>query len=110
MSLLNRGTRVQTQHGHIEDGEFILVPIEDLVTPRGGRICSANRFWTIRDGKYAQFYKTYGSPQCNPNEMVCNSIVANRAARLAEKGCVETVVKIEMAFVPPGLDGYDIQS
>lgn len=104
-ALIN-GVRVQTANGHIQDGAWILVPVEDLQTPRGGRICSGSRWWILRDGKFAQFYRSYGSAQCNPSEGVARAIMDARRGSCERAGYSETIIKVEMAFIPHDCSDY----
>jgi hypothetical protein len=78
--------------GHKVDGDWILVPVEDLTTPIDGRICRAKRWWAVTEANEVLFYQTYHSPQCNVNEAIVKSLVV--------RNDFESVKFIEMAFVP----------
>lgn len=71
-----------------DDPMYLRIPLEDLKTPKPGRLCVGPRYWAIHDGD-ALFYRAYSSPQCN----VYESIVRRLAPGL-------DCVFVEMAFVP----------
>jgi ribosomal protein L17 len=74
---------------HKQDGNWILVPVDDLIQPKDCHICMVNRWWVVNDDNEVLFYKTYNHPQCNTNEAIARNIAKT------------TYVKfIEMAYVP----------
>lgn len=53
-----------------EGGKWIGIPVSTLRRPHAGRLVKAPASWiVVTKGAcaWAVFYKTYGSPQCNPN-------------------------------------------
>lgn len=95
--------RIETKHGHIAEGKWILVPLDDLKTPRGGRIVTGPRYWAtvMRGGiRYVLFHQAYYSPQCNAMKSIVEHIVSGSLYKEipgAEAGEIEFV---EAAFVP----------
>lgn len=102
--------RIETKNGHVSEGKWILVPLDDLKTPRGGRIVIGPRYWAVvsRGGvKYALFYQAYYSPQCNAMKSVTEHIMNNGLYKeipgLDGTGEVEF---IEASFVPHRCSDY----
>lgn len=82
------------QEGHRREGRWIFAPIDDIRTPKPGRICFGPRWWAVTNSGEVLFFDTYGSPQCNIHQSL--------VARLG-KGfdAPETHPRfIEMTFIP----------
>ncbi|HYN54355.1 MAG TPA: hypothetical protein VES38_06595 [Methylotenera sp.] len=75
---------------------WIKMSVEDLTTPKAGKICFHPAYWALTDDGCVLFYKSYGSPQCNMNEEIVKRI------RPALK-----VIFIEIAFVPHTCSDYN---
>lgn len=55
----------QLRPGHRRQGKWILVPLEDITTPKAGRTCHGPAYWMVTENDEVIFFETYGSPQCN---------------------------------------------
>lgn len=78
---------------HIQKGNYILIPIQDILTPQDGRMCFANRWWIITKNHEVIFFKNYNNPQCNTDNRV-----ASRLCEICEDAI--TIEFITMAYVP----------
>lgn len=102
--------RVEVKNGHIAEGKWILVPLDDLKTPRGGRIVLGPRYWAVvtrAEVKYALFFQAYYSPQCNVMKTVVEHIMGNNLYKEIPglEGTGE-VVFLDAAFVPHRCSDY----
>jgi hypothetical protein len=69
------------ESGHKIVGDFVLVPLYDIITPKHNRIVMTERWWALTSNDEVLFYKYYGrfysSPQCNSNfkivEQICST-------------------------------------
>lgn len=67
--------------------DYTLMPLEELTTPKEGRVVKLNRWWLVHDGK-ALFSED--RPQCN--------YFRSAVELLAPKGCA--IEFIPVAYVP----------
>lgn len=78
----------------MQDAEnYIRMPIAELTTPTGGRLCVVNHWWAITENEEALFYRTYGSPQCNSDPRVMEKITQGRPIKTRN-------VFLPVAYVP----------
>ena len=75
--------------------EWIYMSLEDVQTPKPGRICYGPRWWAVNEKSEVMFYGSYGSPQCNQNKQIVERI-------RPECG----VVFLEFAFIPHNCSDY----
>ena len=65
------------ESGHKIVGDFVIVPLYDIITPKHNRIVMAERWWALTSNDEVLFYKYYGrfysSPQCNSNFKIVNA-------------------------------------
>lgn len=84
---------MELEHKHIKKGNYILVPMKDILTPKDGRMCFANRWWIVTKDHEVIFFKNYDNPQCNTiknvTERLC--IICKEAV---------TLEFIDMTYVP----------
>lgn len=66
--------KVKLKEGHTSSGQWILVPISDITTPKDGRICYCDRWWRVTENDEVLFFKAYTSPQCNSNPEVIKHV------------------------------------
>lgn len=59
-------------HTDYDKAPWRKVPIEELTTPKPGKIVRCGRWWAITKDGFALFYKS--SPQCNPDKAVIEHI------------------------------------
>tara|TARA_R110000868_G_scaffold246606_1_gene503197 strand:- start:44 stop:334 length:291 start_codon:yes stop_codon:yes gene_type:complete len=86
--------------GHREQGRWILAPVDDISTPKPGRICYGPLWWKVTDNNEVLFFDTYGSPQCNTNK----AIVERRGFGF---DAPKTTPKfLEIAFLPHRCSDY----
>jgi hypothetical protein len=78
----------------MSEDKWIRMSLEDLKTPKPGRICYGPAYWLVEDGQ-VKFFKGYGSPQCNMHESIMR--------RLHPEG---ELVFLEVAFVPHRCSDY----
>lgn len=91
---------MQIDSAHRKEGNWIYVPLSDLITPKAGRICLGPRWWAITENKEALFYKYYGSPQCHQQKEVVDRVFKH------PKGEPYEAVFLEAAFVPHRCSDY----
>ena len=53
---------------------WIKMKVEDLLTPKEGRVCYGPRWWAVTEDDCVLFYKSYNSPQCNTVKSICEHI------------------------------------
>ena len=82
------------EKGHRLHGRWILAPVSDITTPKGGRRCYGPSWWIVTDADEVLFFERYTSPQCNSNEAVMRKY---RGSFGAPAG---TPKFIEMAYLP----------
>lgn len=88
------------QDGHKVCGRWILAPLEDIKTPKPGRICYGPRWWAVTPDDKVLFFDTYSSPQCNINRSIVERLGKGFNAP-------ETIpVYVEMAFLPHNCSDY----
>lgn len=85
---------------HIRNGRWIHVPVDDITTPKSGRICMGPRWWKVTDENCVLFFEAYTSPQCNPSKSVVESSGKGYDAPQTKP------VFIEMAFIPHDCRDY----
>ena len=73
---------------------WIRMTLEDLATPKPGRICKGPAWWAVHDG-CVLFFKSYASPQCNAHKAIIERI---------RPDCTPTF--IETSFVPHRCEDY----
>lgn len=88
------------EEGHTSLGRWILVPVADLTTPKGGRLCMANRWWAVTENDEVLFFDTYCSPQCNPNRSIVERLGKGFDAPST------TPRFIELAYIPHRCSDY----
>ena len=76
--------------------DYIRMSLEELTTPKAGRLVVKDHWWALTENGEALFYKTYTSPQCNTSRQI--------AAKLGPGGTVATFVPL--AFVPHNCGDY----
>lgn len=91
---------VKLMEGHKSSGEWILVPISNLTTPKDGRICYCNHWWRVTEDNDVLFYRRYTSPQCNSNKAVMERVGK------AFDAPITTLQYIEVAFLPHNCSDY----
>jgi hypothetical protein len=68
--------------------------LEDIRTPKAGRICIGPRWWSVHNGD-CLFFRGYYSPQCNKDEEILKRI------------CPELErIYLDMAFIPHSCGDY----
>ena len=75
--------------------QFIRMPLSELTTPKGGRICMADMWWAVTDDGYALFFKAYYWPQCNAVKAIVERIRPDCKA-----------VFVPFAYVPHNCSDY----
>ena len=80
----------------IDMSKFIEMSIEELTTPKAGRLVHAGAWWAVNDKGNVLFYKHYTSPQCNTNKEIVKRI---------RPEC-ERQEWIEVSFVPHNCHDY----
>lgn len=75
--------------------KWIKVSVDDLTTPKPGRICKGPAWWAITDDGFALFYKSMSSPQCNADKRIVERVRPDCTPRF-----------IEMAFVDHNCGDY----
>ena len=81
----------------IDKSKYTYMSLEDLQTPKAGRICRGASWWIINEKNEVMFYG--GSAQCNANEVT--------AKHLQEKLYPEYRTEfVEMAFLPHRCSDY----
>ena len=73
---------------HTISGKYILAPIEDIITPKEGRVVFMERWWNVTEDDKVLFYRSYASPQCNSNK------------RIADHLCDYRDIKTKTVFIP----------
>jgi hypothetical protein len=89
-------TWAKLKEDHIADGDYIRAPLQDITTPKEGRVCLLNRFWLVTGDGEVLFYRTYEAPQCHANEEAVKQLNAQLLAGPANW----RVEKIPVAYVP----------
>lgn len=84
-----------TDHHEYSAYPWITMHVDDLTTPRHGRIVMGGRWWAVTPSGCVLFFKSYASPQCNTER----SIVERVRPRLELRW-------IETAFVPHNCAEY----
>lgn len=88
------------QEGHKKQGRWILVPADDIKTPKPGRLCYGPRWWCVTENNEVLFFDEYWSPQCNTSKSIVERL-----------GCGFDAPKttpqfIEIAFLPHNCSDY----
>lgn len=60
-------------HTDYDKAPWRKVSVEDLTTPKPGRLVMGGRWWAITKDGFALYYKT--SPQCNSNKAIVEKIL-----------------------------------
>ena len=66
--------------GHRTSGRWIFASVDDVTTPHPGRIVYGPRWWLVTDANEVLFFDTYGSPQCNSSQAICERLGAGFGA------------------------------
>lgn len=82
------------------DSKWIRMSMDEVTTPKSGRICYTDRWWVVTRNNEVLFYKSYTSPQCNHNKAVVDHALRN--IQIVE--C--TVQFIPVAFIPHRCSDY----
>lgn len=53
---------------------WLKMSLEELTTPKEGRVCRLGRWWAVTEQNEVLFFKRHTSPQCNYNVEVMKSI------------------------------------
>lgn len=100
---------IQTQFGHYWHGNWIVVPMDDIIVPRTGRVCMGQYWWLVTGNNEVLFQGSYASPYCNRSEHVMrhlldkfNTMHATAAGNPVVKDCRY----IEMAYAPHSCSDY----
>lgn len=80
--------------------KWIKIPIEDITTPKMGRICYTDRWWVLTPNNEVLFYKSYTSPQCNINK----AVIDHALLKLHAEGC--TAQFLPVAYLPHRCSDY----
>lgn len=81
--------------GHKQKGQWIMAPLEDIATPKPGRICYGPRWWAVTENDEVLFFKSYSSPQCNQSKDL-----VKRLGKGFDAPITTTPKFIEMSFLP----------
>lgn len=84
----------------IKLSDFITMSLEDLQTPKPGRLCHGPAYWVVVDGNVL-FYKAYFSPQCNSNQQITERFI--KADYFDGKA---TVQYVPLSFIPHNCSDY----
>ena len=76
---------------------WVKMPLSKLKTPRNGAICYPSSWWCVTPDQCVLFFR--GSPQCNANRDVAESIQAR-----IHQGC--TVEHVEVAYLDHDCSDY----
>ena len=74
-------------------GNYILVPMEDIITPKEGRHVLMERWWNVTENDEVLFYRSYASPQCNSNKSIVDHLWDSKTIKTRS-------VFIPVAFCP----------
>lgn len=74
------------------------VPLDEIKTPRVGKICYGASYWSVTEDNCVLFYRGH-SPQCNNNEYCAESI-----RKKIHPTC--RLEYIEMAFIDHNCEDY----
>jgi hypothetical protein len=96
--------KIKVEDSHRIEGNWIFVPIDDLITPKAGRICYGPSYWVINSKREVVFWKDYNSPQCNLTKAILGGRLI-KSRDCIEKGPhswpdLEEIIFIKMAFIP----------
>ena len=84
---------MKLQEGHRLEKNFIWAPLDDILTPKPGRICFGPAYWLVNDQNEVSFCMFYSNAQCGMNEQQ-----VNHAAQTDFKN--RHVLFVPMAFLP----------
>jgi hypothetical protein len=90
----------KVETGHKRNGRWILVPVDDITTPKPGRICYGPRWWKVTAENEVLFFDAYYSPQCSVSKSVVERTGKGYDAPQTEPRF------IEMAFIPHKCTDY----
>jgi hypothetical protein len=74
---------------------WIKMPVDELVTPKAGKICKGPAWWAVTPDNCVLFFKSYNSPQCNQQKAIVERIRPGLEAR-----------EIPMAYLPHRCEDY----
>ena len=80
--------------------EYLYMDLEDIKTPKPGRICYGPSWWAVTKDYQVVFFGSYCSPLCNTNE----SIVKRFRGENSE--IFEHIAFLEMSFLPHDCSDY----
>lgn len=92
---------IKVNEGHQMVGRWILVPVNDILTPKPGRIVMGPKWWRRTKNDEVLFFGNYTSPQCNANiDIVARLCLVLDAPELASP------IFLGTAFVPHNCSDY----
>lgn len=86
--------------GHKKIGRWIHAPVNDITTPKAGRICYGPRWWKVTEDGSVLFFESYCAPQCNVSQAVVEKIGKGYEAPQT------TAVYLEMTYLPHDCRDY----
>lgn len=79
----------------MKESDWIYMTLEDLKTPKPGRLVFGPRWWAVNERNEVLFFRSYGSPQCNKVREIVERI---RPGLRTEY--------VEIAFIPHNCSDY----
>ena len=74
---------------------WIKMAVDDLTTPKPGRLIHSPAWWALTDDRCVLFYKSYSSPQCNTSRQIVERV---------RPGC--DMMFIAVSYIPHNCSEY----